>query len=113
MLRTFWIKHMIEGYTCGKMTYNEETKEFKIYTDPNCNTYRMPAIMGCCARLGEYELTPEHCRMFIRARVIPPDRQNIGQILKKFGLKEYDEFEIMMINNGWTCQDDFIFEEII
>ena len=45
-------------------------------------------------------------------RIIPQDRQNIGQILRDNGLKEYDEFSLLMLTMGRCEQDDCYLEEI-
>lgn len=37
---------------------------------------------------------------------MPPERQNIGQILRANGLKEYDEFPLLLKNDGRCCQDE-------
>lgn len=45
--------------------------------------------------------------MWVRQRIVPPDRQNIGQILKANGLEEYDEFSLLMLGSGRCAQDDY------
>lgn len=48
--------------------------------------------------------------MWVRQRIVPPDRQNIGQILKANGLEEYDEFSLLMFGSGRCAQDDYCFK---
>jgi hypothetical protein len=38
---------------------------------------------------------------------VPPDRQNIGQILRDNGLKSYDEYALLMLSSGRCEQDDY------
>ena len=42
----------------------------------------------------------------MQERIVPIDRQNIGQILRDNGLKEYDEYELLMLANGRCAQDE-------
>ncbi len=39
-------------------------------------------------------------------------RQNIGQILRANGMKRYDEYALLVKNQGRCCQDEFYLEEI-
>lgn len=36
----------------------------------------------------------------------PPERQNLGQVLKANNMKEYDEFKLLVKNEGRSCQDE-------
>lgn len=54
-----------------------------------------PAIMQIFCKRGKYEMDDKFCRLFIRDRVIPANRQNIGQILREIGVKYYHECFIM------------------
>lgn len=48
----------------------------------------------------------------MQQRIVPSDRQNLGQVLKENKLSEYDEFELLMLSNGRCAQDDLYLEEI-
>lgn len=52
------------------------------------------------------------CREFIDERMIPPGRQNIGEILKRMGLEEYDQLAMFLYFNGRAVQDNFSIKEI-
>lgn len=39
--------------------------------------------------------------------MIPPDRQNIGQILRDNKLDCYDEYKLLMLTKGRCVQDDY------
>ncbi len=43
----------------------------------------------------------------VEQRIVPPDRQNIGEILRDNHLKEYDEYELLMLAMGRCAQDDY------
>lgn len=38
--------------------------------------------------------------------MIPPDRQNIGEIMRKVGMQYYDEFPLLVYIGGRCCQDE-------
>lgn len=61
---------------------------------------------------GDYDLDEKRSLMFVKARVVPPDRQNIGQILREIGAKYYSEFAILDYTSGKCCRDNFYIEEI-
>ena len=46
----------------------------------------------------------------MQQRIVPSDRQNLGQILKENNLTEYDEFELLMLSGGRCAQDDLFIE---
>ena len=50
--------------------------------------------------------------MWVQQRIIPSDRQNLGQILKVNVLDEYDEFKLLMLSNGRCTQDNCYLVEI-
>lgn len=52
------------------------------------------------------------CREFIDERMIPPGRQNIGEILKRMGLNEYNQLAMFLYFNGRAVQDNFSIKEI-
>ena len=50
--------------------------------------------------------------VLVQGRVVPPGRMNIGEILYACGLKEYDEIDLLLANNGRSTHDDMYLEEI-
>lgn len=61
---------------------------------------------------GVRTINSEISLMWVKARIVPPDRQNIGDILKDLGMEFYDEFKLLTYNNGLSSQDDYYIEEI-
>ncbi|GHU74086.1 hypothetical protein FACS1894188_01290 [Clostridia bacterium] len=58
----------------------------------------------------ERELTHEHIENWLKSRVVPPNRDNIKEILEIVGLAYYDYFELLKVNNGQITDDDFSLE---
>lgn len=51
-------------------------------------------------------MDPESSRLWVELRIIPPDRQNLGMILRDNGLDEYDPFRLLILAGGRCAQDD-------
>lgn len=43
----------------------------------------------------------------MQQRIVPPDRQNLGQILKENNLESYNEFELLTMAKGRCSQDNY------
>lgn len=113
MLRIFLIKNPYRNcINCAKLTYNEETDEYGLIIPKEAKPHELPAIPKILHAKGIYETNDCYARKFVRERVAPPERQNIGSIMRKIGITRYREFDLLMYNNGRSCQDDFILEEI-
>ena len=69
-------------------------------------------MLASFADHGEYSINSAWSRRFVQQRIVPQDRQNIGQILVDNGLSEYDEFSLLMLSMGLCEQDDCYLEEV-
>lgn len=96
----------------GVLKYNTSTKEFelKILTGYPITDY--PIILRLALEKGYTELPQEWVDIWVKERLIPPNRQNILSILTAAGLKTYDEFGMLMYTNGRCAQDYCFLEEI-
>ena len=57
---------------------------------------------------GKYELPHEDTLRWIRGRLCPPGRHNIGEILRGNGLEGYDEFGFLMVTKA-KCDNDELY----
>ena len=64
------------------------------------------------AKQGIREIDDKWARRFVKERVVPPDRQNIGMIMRQLHMKKYSEFPILEYTSGRCCMDDFYLQEI-
>ena len=87
--------------------YDEEKNEFRIVIPRDADTCKLPFALQLCADKGIYELPPSVSMRWVRDRIVPNDRQNIGQFLKSYGLKTYREDLMLEVNEGRTIQDDY------
>lgn len=60
-----------------------------------------------CARTGSSELSCSLCRMWVRERMMPPERQLGGLVLKNLGLGFYSEPDLLAALGGASARDAF------
>ena len=94
------------------LLYLEEARTFYIEIPDETNPWDLPPLLSSLVSRGERSVDRFWSRRFVQYRIIPPDRQNIGQILRDNGLKEYDEFALLMLSMGRCEQDACYLEEI-
>lgn len=111
MLRTYEIVNL-KGVSCGILTYDTEKDSYEVDTSRDYPIEDMPAFLATAAYQGMYHLDNHYALMFVRERVIPPDRQNIGEILRIIGAPYYTEFVILDYLKGRCVRDEFTLREI-
>lgn len=89
------------------LLYYETEKRFYIELPDQADEWETPLILSSFAKKGEKTVNSYWSRVWVQQRIVPPDRQNIGQILKDNGLKEYDEYELLLLSMGRCAQDDY------
>ena len=113
-MRIFAIKDetMQQDMILGYLVYHEPSKTFYIELPDGADSWDLPLLLSTFADRGEYSIDSTWSRRFVQQRIVPQDRQNIGLILRDNGLKEYDEFSLLMLTMGRCEQDDCYLEEI-
>lgn len=89
------------------LLYYETDKRFYIELPENAEPWETPLLLSSFARKGEHTVNSYWSRLWVQQRIVPSDRQNIGQILRDNGLKTYDEYELLMLSDGQCEQDDY------
>ena len=97
----------IEGKDLAYLLYYENDKRFYIELPENADPWETPLPLSTFARKGEYTVNSYWSKVWVQQRIVPPDRQNIGQILRDNGLKTYDEYSLLMLSAGRCEQDDY------
>ncbi|MDE5696735.1 MAG: hypothetical protein K2I96_04865 [Lachnospiraceae bacterium] len=98
-------------YAC--LFYDEDQDAYHISIPASVNPDDLPAIPGALARKGIREIEDKWARRFVKERVVPPDRQNIGMILREAGMGYYSEFLLLVYTSGRCAMDEFYIEEIV
>ena len=80
------------------LVYDEDRKEFTIDIPEDVTEQEAPFMMSLFVERGIRHIGPEWSIRWIRERVVPSSRQNIGQILRE--------------HDGRSCQDECYIEEM-
>lgn len=94
------------------LLYYEKEKRFYIELPEDAEPWETPLLLTSFLKRGEKTVNSYWSLMWVRQRIVPSDRQNLGQVLKENGLEEYDEFELLMAGKGRCAQDDYFLDEI-
>ena len=113
-MRIFAIKDdtLSQEIVLGYLIYYENAKAFYIELPDDADPWETPLLLSSFVKRGERSVSSYWSRLWVQQRIIPRDRQNIGQVLKENGLKEYDEFQLLMLTMGRCAQDECYLEEI-
>ena len=94
------------------LLYYEQDKRFYIELPENADPWQTPLLLSSFLKRGEHTVNAYWSRVWVQQRIIPSDRQNLGQILKDNGLATYDEFELLLLAEGRCAQDDYYLEPV-
>lgn len=89
------------------LIYYERERKFYIELPERADPWETPLILSSFAEKGITTVDSYWSRLWVQQRIVPTDRQNIGQILKDNQLKEYDEYSLLMLAKGRCAQDDY------
>ena len=112
-MRIFAVKDDdLNGKTVAYLLYYEMPKTFYIELPEDADEWETPLLLSSFAKKGEHTINSYWSMEWVRQRIIPQDRQNIGEILKENGLAVYDEFDLLMLSMGRCAQDNCYLTEI-
>lgn len=89
------------------LLYYERSKCFYIELPDDADPWETPLILSSFLKKGETTVNSYWSKVWVQQRIIPTDRQNLGQVLKENGLSEYDEYDMLMLSMGRCAQDDY------
>jgi predicted DNA-binding transcriptional regulator AlpA len=90
--------------------YYEQNRQFYIELPEEADPWETPLLLSSFVKRGEKTVDSYWSRQWVKQRIIPAERQNLGQILKDNHLKEYDEYQMLMLSMGRCAQDDYYLE---
>lgn len=94
------------------LLYCERQKTFYIEVPRGRSEWEVPLLISSFVKRGEYTIDAYWSRMWVQQRIVPSDRQNLGEILKENGLSEYDEFKLLVLCGGRCAQDDYYLKAV-
>ena len=89
------------------LIYYEQEKRFYIELPEDADEWDTPLLLSSFVKRGEHTVNSYWSRLWVQQRIVPPDRQNLGQILRDNNLDSYDEFELLLLSEGRCAQDSY------
>lgn len=96
----------------GYLLYYEKSKEYIIELDESLDEWDAPILFQGLVKKKIYTVPKDFSALWVKERVIPSERQNIGMILKNAKMKEYNEMILLLLAKGKCAQDSCYIEEI-
>ena len=96
----------------GILLYDETLDQYLVELPDDLEYCDAPLLLDSAIEKGTRTVGPYVSYLWVKERIIPEDRQNIGYILKEAGLDYYDEFKLLNISDGRCAQDDFYLKPI-
>ncbi len=90
----------------GYLFYYARSRRFFTELLRDTDEWTTPFIFAGFAKRGIYSIDSEWSMKFVRQRIIPSDRQNLGAILKENKLREYDAYKLLQLSAGRCAQDE-------
>lgn len=96
----------------GYVFYYEKAESFIIELCEDLDEWDAPLLFQGLVRKGIYTVSQDISLMWVKERVIPSGRQNIGSILKSHKMKRYSEMALLSLSKGRSSQDNCYIEEV-
>ena len=109
MLRYFAIHDgSLDNRQVGTLSYDPAAKQFLLTITKDIPQEALPLSLEGFVYRQKYNLSHEDSLRWVRGRICPPGRHNMREILRDNGLKEYDEFDFLMLTMA-KCDRDNLF----
>ena len=96
----------------GYLVYYAHDKRFYVELPDDADEWETPLILSSFLKRDQKTVPAYWSRRWVQQRIVPTDRQNLGQILRENGLDEYDEFALLLLANGRCAQDSYYIAEV-
>lgn len=101
-----------ETFAIGYLFYYEKSRSFVIELSADLDEWDAPLLFQRLVREKKYTVPRDISLLWVKERVIPSGRQNIGSILKNHKLKDYSEMALLSLSKGRCAQDNCYITEI-
>lgn len=92
--------------TIGYLFYYEKSKRFFMELLSDLKEWEAPTLFYADVKKGNYSIDSARTMQWVRQRIIPSERQNLGAVLRENNLKEYDEYKLLLCSEGRCAQDE-------
>lgn len=111
-MKVFKITDDYLGTEIGHILYYEKCRDFIIHLRENLDEWSAPLLLTKYVKDNIYIIPRDVSLLWVKERIVPTDRQNIGEILSNARMKSYDEFKLLELSHG-KCSQDSIHVELI
>jgi hypothetical protein len=111
-MKSFEIFDEENSRSVGVLLYFEKEKNFIIELSRDLDEWSAPLLFAGFVKKDIYTIPRGASLLWVKERIIPSGRQNIGSILKKHKLKAYDEFTFLELSGGRCSQDSLCIKKI-
>lgn len=91
----------------------ERPQSFFFELPPDADPWALPFVLHEFAQRGCLTVGNSWSQRWVRSRLVPPERQNLGEILRENGLSDYDEAQLLALTGGRCSQDDCHLEPVV
>lgn len=91
----------------GYLIYYEYDSSFIVELPEDADEWKTPLLLSSYVKRKKFTVYPDDALMWVKERIVTSSRQNIASILKDSNLKEYDEYKLLMMNDGRCSQDNY------
>lgn len=84
----------------------EREKWFYFEMPPQADPWQLPFVLHEFAQRGEFTVDAQWTLRWVQSRLVPTERQNLGEVLRTNGLDIYDELRLLVLTGGRCSQDD-------
>lgn len=89
----------------GYLECYERPRAFYFELPPDADPWELPFILHEFAQRGHLSVDGQWSRRWVESRLVPPERQNLGEVLRVNCLREYDELKLLELTGGRCSQD--------
>lgn len=95
----------------GYLFFSDASGRFYTELLPDLSVWDAPPIFLSHVRRKVYSIDSVWTMKWVRQRIIPAERQNIGAVLKAYHLRIYDEYQLLLRSEGRCAQDEEYIEK--
>lgn len=92
----------------GTLLYYEKSRDFVIELVDTLDEWTAPLLLTAFVKKGIFTIPRDISLLWVKERIIPSGRQNIGAILNTHKLKQYEEITFLELSGG-RCSQDYMY----
>jgi len=104
-MRIYEILDKEPNVSIGFLLYYEYYNSYVIELSSKLTEWEAPLLFLEYIKKGIFTIPREDSHLWVKERIIPPGRQNIGFILNTHRMEQYDEIKFLEISHGRCSQD--------